>query len=127
LALNTDCRNATNGFNGNYFSWCAVTRFADQLCPDGWRVPTVQDFENLDKIMRNRSKKSGTSVIRQYLGSWGGYTSMVQRGDHCALYWSQSAGNRDNSAYYLMLFPDRSSVSLGSKGSFSTLRCIWIN
>ncbi len=45
---NSDCRNATNGFNGHYFSWCAVVKYASTLCPGDWRVPTKDDFVALD-------------------------------------------------------------------------------
>ena len=47
--VNVDCRNATHGFDGSYFSWCAVIKYADILCPpgDGWRVPTTEDFAEL--------------------------------------------------------------------------------
>jgi uncharacterized protein (TIGR02145 family) len=43
----TDCRNAINGFDGHYFSWCFVMRFANLLCPGDWRVPTMDDFVRL--------------------------------------------------------------------------------
>ncbi|MCL2028745.1 MAG: fibrobacter succinogenes major paralogous domain-containing protein [Bacteroidales bacterium] len=44
----TDCRNATNGFDGDYFNFCFVISYQNQLCPGDWRVPTRQDFINLD-------------------------------------------------------------------------------
>ncbi|MCL2028479.1 MAG: fibrobacter succinogenes major paralogous domain-containing protein [Bacteroidales bacterium] len=44
----TDCRNSINGFSGNYFNFCFVIRYQDQLCPAPWRVPVCQDFVNLD-------------------------------------------------------------------------------
>jgi uncharacterized protein (TIGR02145 family) len=48
--FNADCR--TNpGFEGSLFSWCAVVRFADELCPHPWRVPTQQDFQDLMKAI----------------------------------------------------------------------------
>jgi len=47
----THCRKSAEGF-GDGFSWCAVMRFRNILCPDGWRVPTAQDFINLDIALR---------------------------------------------------------------------------
>ncbi|MCL2027150.1 MAG: fibrobacter succinogenes major paralogous domain-containing protein [Bacteroidales bacterium] len=44
----SDCCGPTNGFNGDYFTWCFVMRYAATLCPPPWRVPTCQDFINLD-------------------------------------------------------------------------------
>ncbi|MCL2028123.1 MAG: hypothetical protein FWG79_06510, partial [Bacteroidales bacterium] len=44
----SDCRNATNNFSGHYFTWCFVNRYATTLCPSGFRVPTCQDFIDLD-------------------------------------------------------------------------------
>ena len=58
--LNADCR-SNSGFRGDLFSWCVVYRFADQLCPSPWRVPTVQDFINLDIAM------GGNGLHRQWL------------------------------------------------------------
>ena len=48
--INTDCRNSDGNINfyGHYFTWCAVMRFAGQLCPYPFRVPTAQDFIDLD-------------------------------------------------------------------------------
>jgi uncharacterized protein (TIGR02145 family) len=46
LSLNADCRTNPR-FEGSLFSWCAVVRFADELCPYPWRVPTEKDFEEL--------------------------------------------------------------------------------
>ena len=42
FGFSADCR------NNSFFSWCAVAAFADVLCPYPWRVPTTQDFRDLD-------------------------------------------------------------------------------
>jgi hypothetical protein len=34
---------ATTPAYGNWFSWCMVAHYAEQLCPDPWRVPTRSD------------------------------------------------------------------------------------
>ncbi|MCL2028473.1 MAG: hypothetical protein FWG79_08325 [Bacteroidales bacterium] len=60
-----DCRQAREpnvGFLGHYFSWCMVVRFADQLCPDDWRVPTCQDFINLDIALGGNGTNRTTTV-----------------------------------------------------------------
>lgn len=40
------CR--SNGEYGHLFSWPAVYRFQSEICPDGWRVPTKDDYIALD-------------------------------------------------------------------------------
>jgi len=78
---NANCRRPTNGFDGHYFTWCMVMRFADQLCPYPWRVPTAFDFQRLLAIFDNPFSglgtlhymgfpPSGTTINRG--GSWGG-------------------------------------------------------
>jgi len=63
LGFNADCRSNPN-FPGDAFSWCAVVRFADELCPSPWRVPTPEDFETLNTLL------GGT--IGSILSEWGG-------------------------------------------------------
>jgi len=60
--FNADCRSNPNNSGGDLFSWCAVLRFGHVLCPHPWRVPTRQDFVNLDIAM------GGTGNFRVDLG-----------------------------------------------------------
>jgi len=83
--LNADCRR-NNPNLPDLFSWCAVARFAEELCVYPWRVPTVQDFINLDIALggngqnRNRwSANQGTvnghtiqTQLTWYTDNWGG-------------------------------------------------------
>jgi len=59
--FNSDCRQNTNPalYGGDFFTWCAVARFRDILCPDGWRVPTAEDFANLDIILGGTGQERG--------------------------------------------------------------------
>ena len=118
--FNVDCRAATNGFNGHYFSWCAVMKYADILCPGTWRVPTVQDFIALDVLMggngANRAVANnatngwtGTGANQKYTGTasgtWGGarWTGDANRLTEVhSLYWSSSNNTIPNaySLYY---------------------------
>jgi uncharacterized protein (TIGR02145 family) len=119
--FNADCR-SNPGYPGDYFSWCAVIRFADSLCPAPWRVPTRNDFANLDKALggsgENRSGAEeqliwyiGTGP-NQWKGAYGGYCwgsgTIFSQGE-MAFYWSSTnyadSGPFGNSfpgwAYYL--------------------------
>jgi len=90
-SFNADCRRASNGFHGHYFSWCAVIRFEDVLCPYPWRVPTRQDFVDLDLNLggngMNRSGANGaidgipiTTQVAWYIGSEGTGQTAVNNG-----------------------------------------------
>ncbi|MCL2028454.1 MAG: hypothetical protein FWG79_08230, partial [Bacteroidales bacterium] len=78
----TDCRNSTNGFSGDYFNFCLVLRHAATLCPSPWRVPTCQDFIELDVALGgngiDRSGEAGTvnevpiaDQVEWYIGATG--------------------------------------------------------
>ncbi|MCL2028397.1 MAG: hypothetical protein FWG79_07935 [Bacteroidales bacterium] len=116
----SDCRNnstlvgATNAFPGHYFSWCAVMQYADILCPGDWRVPTREDFRDLDILMggsgegnlrdpstaiNSQSYTSGTNMNNTVTthvprgGTWGGsrFTANAQAPIHAgSFYWSSS-------------------------------------
>jgi uncharacterized protein (TIGR02145 family) len=59
---NIDCRNHTTKAYGDLFSWCMVVRYADQLCPSPWRVPTYEDWQTLDKAMGGNGKCRGPNA-----------------------------------------------------------------
>ncbi len=54
---NAECR--SNPGYGDFFTWCAVIRYQDVLCPDGWRVPSKEEFVELDIAL------GGTGMHRQ--------------------------------------------------------------
>jgi uncharacterized protein (TIGR02145 family) len=84
--FNADCRSNPN-YPGDLFSWCAVVRFQHTLCPTPWRVPTQQDFIDLDRALGGngsnrtdvtvRNKLIATSgIVGQFWGgTYGGYCS----------------------------------------------------
>jgi len=103
--FNADCRSNPN-FPGDFFSWCAVVLFANELCPYPWRVPTMQDFIDLDIAMggtgQNRTNSgcdyTAEFVVNNYITRWGGAfggysilngTLRSQEG-FFGRYWSQS-------------------------------------
>ncbi|MCL2028181.1 MAG: hypothetical protein FWG79_06810 [Bacteroidales bacterium] len=112
----SNCRNnstlvgATNAFPGHYFSWCAVMQYADILCPGDWRVPTIEDFQNLYTLMGGTTRNPSTAVDGQSYtsgtnttntaanhvprgGTWGGSRFTGHAGSLSGIdsrYWSSS-------------------------------------
>ncbi|MCL2027224.1 MAG: fibrobacter succinogenes major paralogous domain-containing protein [Bacteroidales bacterium] len=105
--FNADCR-SNPGERGDLFSWCAVARFQNQLCPSPWRVPTIEDFKDLDLAMGGTgntrwraTEKDIQFVENNYITRWGGDFSgfhnerwFVDQGKG-ANYWSSSFIMRD--------------------------------
>ena len=96
-----DCRSNPD-FPGDLFSWCAVVRFADQLCPYPWRVPTRQDFRDLDIAMGGTgfNRTDLDFVNLNYVARWGTVfggsslpTGSLHRQDFWSSYWSQTENN----------------------------------
>ena len=87
-----DCRQNT-GY-GDLFSWEAVNQYKADLCPDGWAVPTSQDFLDLDAVLRPMATEEttiGTVYLESWGGSLGGYfqNKMIEQ-EKSGRYWSQT-------------------------------------
>ncbi len=101
------------------FSWEAVNIYKDVLCPDGWRVPTRQDFVDLDIEMlggngENRYVDSDDYYNNYYLNAnvWGGELGGRIEGEMPTMmgqmwwghYWSQTiAFEGSGNSYHLSL------------------------
>jgi uncharacterized protein (TIGR02145 family) len=102
-SFNADCRSNPN-HKGDLFSWCAVVRFQDTLCPYPWRVPTTQDFIDLDIVLGGTSQRLTTQILDSletqldmYYSVWRGEFSGLSNNDgtlwhqgYLAVYWSQN-------------------------------------
>jgi len=65
--FNVDCRsNPTQ--KGDLFSWQAVYNLRYELCPAPWRVPTSQDFVNLDIALGGNATERRQETINGH--SW---------------------------------------------------------
>ena len=142
---NTDCRRAENSFEGNYFTWCMVMRFADLLCPDDWRVPTAEDFAILHQNLGYSAPTSGSSspmIPGTYMGDAGTGSNAVTRGGiwggarftgnatdltvpTSSAYWSSTSAISTGAAYSLSfsattVFPQGNP----SKNNGFALRCV---
>ena len=95
-----NCR-SNPGQKGDFFSWCAVQRFADVLCPSPWRVPTKDDFLELILALDGEEAErfQNTTVRNRLLNDWGGtyasyiYNPIGMLRQTNAAYWSQSETN----------------------------------
>lgn len=62
-----------NGSYGHMFSWKAVDDFGATLCPAPWRVPTMDDFVDLDKALGGTGEnfQSTSGQEDRYRNEWG--------------------------------------------------------
>jgi len=102
--FNVDCR-SNPGFKGDLFSWCAVYRFGHLLCPYPWRVPTREEFINLDLSLGGTGhSQTPEFVLDNFINRWGGMfggrclsDGMLTDQGIDGLYWSQTARELTNS------------------------------
>jgi len=149
--FNADCRSAATNLTGHHFSWCAVMRFADQLCPYPWRVPSEEDFMILHQNLGHAAIPSGGlgpiipntfvpttgSIASPNIGGrWGGarWTSYTVTGfgiitawyGEVAAYWSSTDMGNMWTASTLMVHEDI--VIIGENGAEKSwglsLRCV---
>jgi uncharacterized protein (TIGR02145 family) len=92
----SDCRTNPD-YKGDIFSWCMVVQYAGQLCPNGWRVPSTQDFM---KYATNSDTANPTTDIKDGVHGWEltGYccideTDFIFSGEF-GYYWSSSVFER---------------------------------
>ena len=129
--FSADCRSNPD-FPGDLFSWCAVVRFADSLCPAPWRVPTSRDFVALDMALGGDGDGNGRGLHDRYFNSWGasrggecGVQGGLQNQRSIAYYWSQSEFDVTN-GFVLSVIPFGSiqPQHWRSKHNGFTLRCV---
>ncbi len=111
LGYNADCRQNIMDSYGDLFSWCAVKRYRNQLCPTGWRAPTTEDFMALSQWLEGtphgwnyneRFKTIDLSYNQFDYPEWGGtnggwcdnWGRLYSQGQS-ANYWAQSANSLD--------------------------------
>jgi uncharacterized protein (TIGR02145 family) len=109
---NPKCSSATlNGVLFYYYNWPYVNVYQNQLCPPAgdWRVPTKQDFINLDILFGGTgANRTATTayVNNNYYDTWGGELSgllqpHLNNTDHLS-YWTSSPSSA-SAAYHLEL------------------------
>ncbi|MCL2028367.1 MAG: hypothetical protein FWG79_07770 [Bacteroidales bacterium] len=131
----------TANYFGDLFSWCAVINHAATLCPSPWRVPTCQDFINLDIALGGTGiNRDDDDAVRDKLIAvsgdagqfWGGAyvglctgTGPLGGQESYAVYWSSSEAT---ATYARRLYFDADGFVLhqnfNSKGFGVPLRCV---
>ena len=97
--FNIDCRSNPN-YKGDLFSWRAVAE-VENICPEGWRVPILRDFIDLNVALGGNGgngghgKWVGEFIKKNYISRWGGEVNSVTCYPNGELwgwaeYWSQS-------------------------------------
>ena len=135
--FNIDCRSNPE-FPGDLFSWQAVYELRDELCPYPWRVPTMQDFIDLDIALggtgnwRYATDENAQFVIDNYINRWGGAfggicgaSGTLHNQGLWGHYWSQSDENIDFG--FRLRFTMQGLISpedVDGKNSGVSLRCI---
>ena len=147
FAYYADCR-SNPGFKGDLFSWTAVVRYQDLLCPDGWRVPTVEDFVALDialggtgenryfddefneyaayRFMNDKYRSLWNATSYRNFCYWDGTRTVAVSG---AAYWSQSEHYNASLGFAFNFYLVNPWEAINPKGNFGkeygvTLRCV---
>ena len=132
---------------GRLYSWAE----ARSVCPDGWRLPTKEDFEALvaatSKEAAQSSSLSRAGAALKASDGWfkkgngsdalgfralpAGYRSADGKFDGIggyAYFWSatEDAENRESNAFYLFLSfsSDAASINTFAKEDYRSVRCV---
>jgi len=132
--FHVDCR-SNPGFPGDLFSWLAVYELREELCPYPWRVPTMEDFIDLDIAMGGNGRNRGSTpqfVIDNYINRWGGAfgggcgpTGTLWHQNSWGDYWSLSS--RDGNYGVFLFFSTLGAVGprdWDHKSDGLSLRCV---
>ena len=128
-------------WNSNYFSNEAITKYADILCPYPWRVPTLEDYLEMDNTLypndggasrvfppNTRNFYSGLTTTPNWGGSIGGYVNendevinylytigivgYFSHEQNWVSYWMQDAPDGKPQVFRLVNKSDLSSIDL---------------
>ncbi len=127
-----DCRSNPD-YKGDLFSWEMVNYYGAVLCPSPWRVPSKQDFVDLDIALGGTGKSAVSSaLLAKYKSLWGGALGgwcnsdgKLLYQDSDVLYWSKSTYSPDYS--YALYFSGLNGINperYWRKGNGVLLRCV---
>jgi uncharacterized protein (TIGR02145 family) len=122
---------------GTYFTWAAVVRYQDELCPAPWRVPTKDDFQTLFEFLGGTGTTGGSfpdvrDKLHNDTGIWAGAyggscgsDGLLSNQESFAYYWSQSEASATNE--YHLFFSSVGNVypqGMYGKSHGFLLRCV---
>jgi uncharacterized protein (TIGR02145 family) len=122
--------------SGYLYNWKCVNDYGTSLCPAPWRVPTRNDFVNLDKCFggsgNNRSGVALSWISTNYIKKWGFVWSgwvdgvNIRYAGIAGYYWSATEYNASY-AYYLGILNDGQvnpqQLSFAKHGGYQ-VRCV---
>lgn len=133
-----DCRQ--NEGYGDLFSWVMVSDYQDKLCPNGWRVPTAEDFKALNMALGGQDVMLGSyyssvairdSFLTRWGGTYGGRCGMSGELEYQGLrgiYWSLSEIGSPNDRWgnFLSFYSDGAIYPYDWASMFAgmMLRCV---
>jgi len=124
-----DCRSNPN-YQGDLFSWPAVNAYSKQLCPAPWRVPTHEDFMELQQALNGKETGSwgaamggGADCDGSLRGKWGFYWSASPMSTKLAYHMLHRLDNIYEN-YYVKMRHDRIYVMFKGMCVGYSLRCV---
>ncbi len=132
-------------FEGSLFSYATVARFRKQLCPEGWRVPTKDDFQALYVGLGGTGESMEDSAFtKKFVDDWGAElngTSDMLLGllpqNKTGVYWSMTQHTTNSTANCVLVvgldnekwFADQAynvvrPAHSGGKNNGYSLRCV---
>ena len=111
---------------GYLYNW----ETANQVCPNGWRLPTLVDFDNLVKHFGGEGQNLFKSLIKGGVSGFGVVMSGAKypkgdfSSDNCAQFWTST---EDESKYAWALYFsefNRAFRDSGPKECYFSIRCI---
>lgn len=133
-----------DNYNNVIGRWCTRKEFgrlynwheASKNAPEGWRLPTIEDFRDLVHHIQSLGYDSGTAL--KSTNQWHGksdqgldlfgfcaYPTVLENGESQAWFWTASAtGERDYPHYCVSLSANNNELNLTSKASDGYQACV---
>lgn len=126
---------------GRLYSWAE----AKSVCPDGWRLPTKEDFESLVTAQSSSQSRAGAALkssdgwfkkgngsdalgFRALPAGYRGADGKFDGIGGYAYFWSatEDTENRESNAFYLFLSfsSDAASINAFAKEDYRSVRCV---